>query len=84
MTDLPVHLIADLGLIRKETMTDAPDYEPTSDRNFTGEAADKLGDATEKETTEQAAEEEGQSPDEPQPATYPDGDDELSADDGAA
>jgi len=64
------------------TETAAPDTERTDDAAFTDDATEKLGDATERETNEQAGEEDGSSPDEPQPETFPPADDETPADGG--
>jgi len=50
---------------------DAPDHEPTGDAAFTDEATYKLGDATEEQTNQVADEEDGGTPDEPQPEQYP-------------
>ena len=69
----------------EEHVTDqaeAPDTERTDDAAFTDDATEKLGDATERETNEQAGEEDGSSPDEPQPETFPPADDETPADGG--
>jgi len=66
-----------------------PEYEPTDDAAFGGDAAEPLNDATEHETNEQAGEEDGSSPDDadatdpsPPPAEYP-GEDQAD-DDSAA
>jgi hypothetical protein len=64
------------------TETAAPDTERTDDAAFTDDATEHLGDATEVETNEQAGEEDGSSPDEPQPETFPPADDETPADGG--
>ena len=64
------------------TETEAPDTERTDDAAFTDDATEKLGDATERETNEQAGEEDGSSPDEPQPETFPPADDEAPDDGG--
>ena len=61
---------------------DAPDTERTDDAAFTDDATEHLGDATEVETNETAAEEDGSSPDEPQPETFPPADDEAPDDGG--
>ena len=60
------------------TETAAPDTERTDDAAFTDDATEKLGDATERETNEQAGEEDGASPDDadavtvgPPPTEYP-------------
>ena len=47
------------------------DTERTDDAAFTGDATTQLGDATEVQTNEVAEEEDGSSPNEPQPASYP-------------
>ncbi len=59
--------------------TDAPDTERTDDAAFTGDATTHLGDATEVETNELTEDEDGSSPDEPQPETFPAEDDEDPA-----
>lgn len=69
----------------EEHVTDqaeAPDTERTDDAAFSDDATEKLGDATERETNEQAGEEDGSSPDEPQPETFPPADDEAPDDGG--
>lgn len=53
------------------------DTERTDDRAFEGEAAEHLGAATEQQTEETASEEDGSSPDEPQPESFPAEDDEA-------
>jgi len=53
--------------------------ERTDDAAFTDDATEKLGDATERETNEVAEEEDGSSPDEPQPETFPPDTDEDPA-----
>ena len=50
--------------------------ERTDDAAFTDEAASELGAATIEETARLADEEDGSSPEEPQPETYPDPDTE--------
>jgi len=69
-------------MTEEETVTEetAPDYEPTGDGSFRGDAADQLGDATEGETEQTADEEDGSSPSEPQPESHP-MDDEPRQDD---
>jgi len=66
----------------EEHVTDQAETERTDDAAFTDDATEKLGDATERETNEQAGEEDGSSPDEPQPETFPPADDETPADGG--
>jgi len=63
-------VIEEASVAKDKTGTE--ETERTDDAAFTDEAARKLGDATERETNEQAGEEDGSSPDEPQPTTYPD------------
>lgn len=47
------------------------DTERTDDAAFTGDAADELGDATQRETDELTTGEDGSAPAEPQPTSYP-------------
>jgi hypothetical protein len=63
----------------EQTVTMPNDTERTDDQAFWGEAATKLGDATERETRRLADEEDGSSPDEPQPDQFPDDADETPA-----
>ncbi len=69
----------------------APETERTDDAAFRDEAAEKLGDATERETNEQAGEEDGSSPDDadatdpgPPPAAYPEDEPDGEDPSGAA
>jgi len=66
----------------EEHVTDQAETERTDDAAFTADATEHLGDATEVETNEQAGEEDGSSPDEPQPETFPPADDEAPDDGG--
>lgn len=60
-------------------MSEQTDTERTDDAAFTGVAADRLRDATERQTREVASEEDGSAPDEPQPDADDDADDEPTA-----